>query len=196
MAWNFKLVNKEDIRNGVWRAIERVNGGGASKGTAANAGVTVSESVGKTVLTFTNVSVATVDATTNGAQGSLSIYNFPEGLIDYRGGVANLTLTKVGAGITATAGIVSSVGSVAAGVDLTLTGTEADFIPSMATTLAAGVGVASGVSVTANSTLMDGTATAKVARLNLVVADAGSSANDAILVNGTITLAWSLIGDK
>lgn len=195
MAYPRKIVNASDIRVGVWNALERILGGGF-KGSALGTGVSVVESAGKTVVTFTNTPVATVDATTNGAQGSLNFYNFPEGLIEYRGGVANLTLTKVGSGITATAGIVSSVGSTVAGVDLTLTGTEADFIPSMATTLAAGTGAASGVSTTANLALFDGTAVAKKAYLNLVVADAGSTASDSILINGTVTLSWAYIGDK
>ena len=66
----------------------------------------------------------------------------------------------------------------------------------MATTLAAGTGAASGVSTTANLALFDGTAVAKKAYLNLVVADAGSTASDSILINGTVTLSWAYIGDK
>lgn len=196
MAYPRKIVNASDIRVGVWNALERILGGGTSKGVVAGTGVSVVESAGKTVLTFTNVSVPTVDATTNGAQGSLKVYDFPEGLLQFSGAVSSLTISRVGTAITATAAVVASVGTAAAGVDATLTGTEADLVPSMTATLTAGAGTAVGVSATANTAIFDGTATAKDAYLNFAIPDAGSTGNDALLVNGTITIAWSLIGDK
>lgn len=196
MAYLRRIVNSSDIRGGVWNALERILGGGVSKGTVAGAGVTAVEVAGKTVLTFTNVSVPTVDATTNGAQGSLKIYDFPEGLLQYVGAVASLTVSRVGTAITTTAAVVASVGTAIAGVDATLTGTEADLIPSITATLTAGAGSAVGVSATANTVLFDGTTTAKDAYLNFAIPDAGSTGNDALLVNGTITIAWNLIGDK
>lgn len=195
MASSYKLLTKEDFRNGDKKIFERLFGG-AGKGAVAGSGVTVVEGAGKTTFTFTNVSIPTVDATTNGAQGSLKIYDFPEGLLDYRGGVTNISLLAVGAGIAATSTVIASVGTAVAGVDLTLTGTEADLIPSGSSTLVASAGTIKQVSATANSALFDGTGTAKSAYLNLVVDATGSTANASVVVNGTVTIAWSHIADK
>lgn len=195
MAWGNKLISSVDIRNGTWKTFERLFGG-ASKGSVAGTGVTVLEGAGKTTFTFTNVSIPTVDATTNGAQGSLNFYNFPEGLIDFRAVVSNLTITRVGTNITATAAVVASVGTATAGVDATLTGTEADLLASTTATLTAGAGAVSAVSTTAGVALFDGTGTAKKAWLNFAIPDAGSAGNDALLVNGTLTVAWNFVADK
>jgi hypothetical protein len=194
MAFGNKVINSSDIRNGIWKTFERLHGG-SQKGTVAGTGVTVTEGAGKTVFTFTNVAVATVDATTNGAQGSLKIYDFPEGLLDFRGGVSDLTISCA-AGIAATSTVIASVGTAVAGVDLTLTSTEADLVPSGSVTLVASAGAIKQVSATANAALFDGTGTAKDAYLNFVVDATGSTANSTITVNGTITLAWNLIADK
>ncbi len=195
MATTIKhIIDSQDIRNGVWQAMDR-HLGGQAKGAVNGTGVTVKEYLGKTVITLTAVSIATVDATTNGAQGSLKIYDLPEGLIDYRGGITNISLLAT-TGIAATSTVIASVGTVTAGVDLTLTGTEADLVPSGSATLSASAGTITQVSATANSALFDGTTTAKDVYLNLVVDATGSTANSTLTVTGTITLAWNLIGDK
>lgn len=170
-------------------------------GTKNGTGVTVKELSGgmkKTVLTFANVSIPITDATTNGAYGSLKIYDFPEGNLMYAGGTTNLTIARVGTNITTTAAIVGSVGTVAATADATLTSTEADLIPSSTGTLTAGAGTLKGKSVTANLAILDGTTTAKDAYLNFAMPDAATTANvnDALLVNGTITLLWANAGDN
>jgi len=193
MAWGNKTINGSDIRNGVWKTLDRLLG---AKGTPAGTGVTVVESLGKTIITLTNVAVPTVDAGAAGAQGSLKIYDFPEGLLDFRGGVTNINLTAVGAGIAATSTVIASVGTAVAGADLTLSGTEADLVPSGSVTLVASAGAISQVSATANAVIFDGTATAKDAYLNFVVDATGSTANASITVSGTITLAWNIIADK
>lgn len=194
MAYNYKLLTKEDFRNGDKKIFERLFGG-SQKGAVSGTGVTIVESAGKTIFTLTNVAVPTVDATTSGAGGGLKLYTFPEGLLDYRGAVANVTLTAA-AGITATAAVVSALGTVAAAADATLTSTEADLLPSTATSLTASAGTFAAVSTTAQSALLDGTATAKALYLNFGIPDAGSTANSTITVSGTITVAWSLIADK
>jgi len=194
MSWGNKVINSSDIRNGVWKTFERLHGG-SRKGTVAGTGVTVTEGAGVTVLTFTNVAVSTVDAGASGGQGSLKIYDFPEGLLDFRGGVTNITMTAA-SGIAATSTVITSVGTAVAAADLTLTGTEADLVPSGSATLVASAGAIAQVSATANIATFDGTGTAKDAYLNFVVDATGSTANSTITVNGTVTLAWSLIADK
>lgn len=169
-------------------------------GSGATTGLTIKEfgdsAMHKTVFTFTNFSIATVDATTNGATGSQKIYTFPEGLVSYIGGSSKLTIARVGTAIQATAAVVGGVGTVAAAADVTLTGTEQDLIPSTAATLTTGAGAMNGKSLTATAAVFDGTGTAKAAFLNFTMPDAGSTGNDALLVNGTITLVWSGLGDN
>lgn len=182
--WNIEKLDKR---------LEQTSG--AKNGT----GVTVSEKSGaiqKTVLTLTNVAVATVDATTSGAQGSLKVYDFPEGNLVFLGATTNLTIARVGTAITATAAVVASVGTATAGVDATLTGTEADLVPSTTATLTAGAGTAKGKSLTGGIAVFDGTATAKDAYLNFAMPDASSTGNDTLTVNGTITLLWANAGDN
>lgn len=170
---------------------------GADTGVVAGTGVAVSEGLRLTkrsTFTFTNVAVAIVDHTTNGAQGSLKIYDLPEGLISFSGAVMNLTIARVGTAIAAGAAVVASLGSATAGIgDATLTTTEADYIPSTAATLTAGTGPAKGKATT--PALFDGTATAKDVYLNFAIPDADCSGNDTLTVNGTIDFDWRNLGD-
>jgi hypothetical protein len=165
-------------------------------GVASGAGVVATEysaagGYHKTVLSLTNLSLTTTDHTTNGAQGSQVVYTFPKGAVQLLGASCNLTTARVGTNIQTTAALVGSLGSVAAAItDATLTSTEADMIASIAGTLVAGAGTLNsyGGIVT---TPFNGTATATVANLNVAIPDAGSAGNDALLVNGTITLYWA-----
>jgi len=168
---------------------------GTVPAAAITAGVTDSDTspgLNKTILTLTNVSVATTDATTAGAYGGLEIYDFPLGVLSLLGATTNLTLARVGTGLTTTAAIVSAIGTATAGADATLTSTEADIIASTACTFTAGASTFKGISTAAAQ--WDGSGTAKKAFLNFAVADAGSGGNDAILVNGTISLIWGNLG--
>ncbi len=170
----------------------------ATAGAVAGTGVAVTEAYGigiQTTFTLTNVSVSTTDHGAAGAQGSLKIYDFPEGLIYVLGAVANCTTARVGTALTTTSAMVWSLGTVAAGAgDATLTTTEADIVPSTVGTLTAGAGTFIAVSTT--PALFDGTATAKDLLLNCATVDAGSSGDDAVTVNGTITVTWFYLGDK
>jgi len=168
---------------------------GAPNGT----GVTVKEygnggTIHKTVLTFTNVSIAITDRTTAGAQGSLKIYDFPTGHLIMQGAAMNLTTLAGAGGITDTAALVGSVGTATVGTDnATLLTTEADIIASTAGTLSSGAGTLKNTG-TQSLGIFDGTGTAIDAYLNIAVPDAGSSADDTVTVNGTVTFFWSLGG--
>lgn len=192
MPMSFKLLTKEDFRNGDKKIFERLFGG-STKGDKNGTGVSVVEGANKTTFTFTNVTVSTTDVPGTCAYGSLKIYDFPEGAIIVGGSVANLTIAAA-TGITATSAVVSSVGTAPAAADATLTATEADIIPSTASTLTASAGAFSAVYLT--SAGFDGTATAKDAYLNFAMPDAGSTANSTITVNGTLTIDWRFIADK
>lgn len=169
-------------------------------GTPAGTGVSAKEFGGaglphKTILTLRNVVIPTVDAGAAGAQGSQKVYDFPEGAIQFLGATMNLTTLAGAGGIADTGALVGSVGSVAAAADnATLLSTEANIIPSTAGTLVGGAGVLKGISA-APIAPVDGTTTPVDAILNLAVPDAGSSADDTVTVNGTITITWSNAGD-
>jgi hypothetical protein len=169
-------------------------------GAKAGTGVSVTEQSGalkKTVLELDDVSVTMTDAAANGSQGSLKIYDFPAGNIVFVAATTDLTISRVGTAITATAAVVGGVGTAVAATDnATLTLTEADLVPSTTATLTAGAGTFKGKSLTAGIAVFDGTTTAKDAYLNFAIPDAGSTGNDALLVNGTITILWADSGDN
>ena len=171
--------------------IETTKGLGAKGGSVT----AVTEHIGtvhKTILTLTAVVIATVDATTNGAQGTLPLYTFPAENIIIHGATLNVTTLGDGTGITTTSALISSIGTVAAAADVTLTGTEANIVPSNTGTLAASIGAFHATSTGPLS--VDSTATPVVARLNIVAPDAGSTANGTVTVTGTITIVWISTG--
>lgn len=150
------------------------------------------------IITLTNVAVSTTDNGASGAQGTLQLATLPRGNLQYFGGTSDLAITGDGTNITATAAVVSAVGSAVPASDATLTGTEADLIPSYAATLAASAGVVKGKGITGkffdNTTFTNATQT--TANLNFAIPDAGSSANGTITVNGTIRLSYYNHGDN
>lgn len=150
----------------------------------------------KTTLNLTEVSISIVDSGgAAGGQGSLKVYDFPEGITQILGAACNLTTRKGGAGITDTSAVVGSVGSVAAGAgDATLTGTEADIIPSIVGTLVAGAGTLKGKSA-APAAPFDGSVTPLDAILNIATVDAGITATTPLIVNGQIVIIWTSILD-
>lgn len=162
-------------------------------GDAAGSGVGQTETWGlfhKTTLPIANLVVTMTDTGgANGGQGSQKVYDFPEGAILVVAAGFNLTIQRGSTGLTATAAVVASVGTVAPGADATLTGTEANMIPSTVATLSSGAGAAKNFSA-APAAPLDGTSTAIDALLNFAVPDAGISANDTLIVNGTITIFW------
>lgn len=171
------------------------SGVGAAAGTGVTAAETGTGAVHKTVLTLAALSIALTDNGAAGGQGSQKVYDFPEGVIQLLGASYNLTTARVGTALAANAALVGSLGSAAAGAgDATLSSTEADMIASTTGTLTAGAGaLAKHGSLVA--TAFDGHTTPIDAILNLAVPDAGISANDAVLVSGTITIVWANLGD-
>jgi hypothetical protein len=178
-----------------------VFGNNASQGEvpAAAGGVFATEANGaihKTEFALNGALVAMVDAGASGSAGSLKIFDLPEGMTLFLGGSTNLVVSRLGTNITTTAAVVGSLGTVAAAADATLTGTEADYIPSAAATLTAGAGTLKGKSLTAGIVVFDGATTAKDVFLNFAIPDAGSTGNDSLVVSGTITLLWAALGDS
>lgn len=151
----------------------------------------------KTVLTLSGEQVTMTDAGAAGSHGSMKVFDFPAGSIVFLGATCDLTITAGAGGITDTAAVVGAIGTATVGTgDATLTGTEADLVPSAASPLTAGAGTTKGKSITAGIAVLDGTAVAIDAWLNFAVPDVGSAANDTLTVSGTITLVWSNLGDN
>lgn len=172
----------------------------ATVGVASNGAVATETGNGpvrKTSLALTDVSV-TVGNTTGVSFGGTKIYDFPQGRILVLGSVLEgVTFDLTDAGnvtpIDAADGGDIAVGTTVAG-DGTLTGTDVDLIPSTSIDP-----ISSGVTgaALAASAQFDGTTTAVDAYFNVLIddADVGDGASDVVLVSGTLTLHWCLLGD-
>lgn len=187
------------VYNGsAWVNPSGVTAAAPANGAAAGTGNVASEQGGTlhtTVLTLTALSVTMTDAGAAGCHGGTKIYDFPAGNVIILGATTDLAITAGAGGITDTASVVGSVGSVVAATDnATLTTTEANIVPSTTATLTGGVGACDGESTAV--AILDGTATAVDAYLNFAVPDAGSSASDTLSVTGTVTIVWVALGDN
>lgn len=180
--------------------LQTVAGVDATVGTAAN-GATAVESgngaVHKTVITLSDVEV-TVGNTTGVSFGGTKIYDFPQGRILVLGSVlANVTFDLTDAGnvtpIDAADGGDISVGTTVAG-DGTLTNADVDLIPS--TSIDPISGGVTGAALAA-AAQFDGTTDAVDAYFNVLIddADVADAASDVLLVSGTLTIHWVLLGD-
>ena len=152
----------------------------------------------KTVLTFEDVHFALTDEAGVVAYSGKKVYDFPTGLVTIQGAVADLALTKSSAGVNDDFDGDVGVGTVTASNNGTLASTEQNIIPTTATPQAvAGATTADGVSTAA--VVLDGTATAADVYLNFLVDDADQDVTGTpadLIVNGTLTLLWTNIGDK
>jgi hypothetical protein len=167
-------------------------------GAVAGTGVEAEEYMGgthKTVITLVDHSLTITDVPGTSGYGGTKVYDFPAGIIQIMGCSFDLDIERVGTNIAATAAVVGSLGTVTAANDnATLTSTEANLIASTAGTLTAGVGaLESYLSLVAAA--FDGHTTPIDAFLNIAIPDAECAGDDAILVNGTITIVWANLGD-
>lgn len=140
---------------------------------------------------LTDVGIAMSDTTTS---GSLKLIDFPAGIVKIYGCCTNLTLAGDGDAIDADAAIVASLGTVAAGSGTTLTGTEADILPSTACTLTTDAGTfAEESTISALAALTDSSAGTPSATTIAALADGTTYANDvAALRNNLATIAARL----
>jgi flagellin-like hook-associated protein FlgL len=170
-------------------------------GAVAGTGVTVEERGGdvvhQTILHFTASAFAMVDEAGVVAYAGKKVYDFPAGNIIVLGAVADLDLTKSSAGVNDTWDGDFGIGTVTASNNATLATTEQNIIPTTATPQAvAGVTTANGANTAV--AVLDGTATAVDAYVNILVDDAdhdvtGTACN--IIANGTVTITWVNAGD-
>lgn len=175
-------------------------GTSGSQGTVAGTGI--SQSAGAEALTrvikLTNRVVALTDVPGVVAYLGTKLLDFPEGLLQITGCVANLAVTKSSAGVNATWNGDFSLGSATAAGDATLTGTEADIVASTATPAAvAGATTAKGVNT--GVVTLDGTTTAKDLYLNVLIDDADHNVAATpcnLIFNGTIEITYDILGDR
>ena len=152
----------------------------------------------RTQITLVNTPVTMTDQGTNGNQGHIELYDLPAGLINVLGAECGLSIASSGTpGLSTSAAVVASVGSApAATTDATLTGTEANVIPSTTAPLTTYAGTFAGRST--GSCLLDSTqspavgftGTAQKLYLNFACPHTNSSGNDTLTVNGTIDIVW------
>ena len=176
-------------------------------GSSATSGVAVFEKgdgvTKQTYLECNAVSVSITDDAGVAQYGGVKVYDFPEGVTYIKGGMATGILT---AGVTGTVidnwdGDVA-LGTVTATTGATLTGTEADIMPSVAVSAGASdkLGVVSAQSVATALTesgarWFDGTSTAKDLFLNFVIDDDASHGASTATFTGTIVINWEMMGD-
>jgi hypothetical protein len=159
--------------------------------------------VNKTVLTCTATPVTITDDAGVAQYGGVKVYDLPAGLICTLGAVVDGALT---AGVTGT--IIDNwdgdvaLGTATATTGATLTGTEADIMPSVAVSAGASdkIGVVDALSVATALTesgarWFDGTGTAKDVFLNFVIDDDATHTTGTAAFTGTITLFWMPMGD-
>lgn len=193
------------MSKGLKRSLKRTLYGAAnSYGTPNGTGVEIAQlgdqAAQKTVITFTNHAIALTDEAGVVAYAGSKIYDLPAGAILFLGASANLALTKSSAGVNDTWDGDFGLGTVTASNNATLASTEQDLIPTTATPQAvSGATTAKGISTSTEACkVFDGTSTAKDVFLNLLVDDAdhdvtGTPCN--LIVNGTITIVWTNLGD-
>lgn len=166
--------------------------GGAAVGSGASALDTAGSPLIKSIITLANYVIPLVDNAGVDAHGGAELFDFPAGVIAIENAHSALVITKSSAGVVATWNGDFAVGSVVAAVDATLTGTEANIIPSTSTPAAvAGVSSANGDMTTA---LRAGTTGAALkAFLNVLVDDADHDVTTTpcnLIFNGTVTIWW------
>lgn len=173
-------------------------------GAVAGSGVTLVETGSgafhQTVITFTDVDVALTDEAGVVAYGGLKIYDFPEGYIYVLGTSADIALTKSSAGVNDDWDGDFGVGTVTATNDATLATTEQNIIPTTATPqAAAGATTSDGVSTATEHAILDGHTTPIDMFINYLVDDADHDVTTTpcnLIVNGTLTILWTSIGDN
>ena len=145
-----------------------------------------------TKLTFSALSIATVDNGTGGHAGGSKVYDFPLGYIQILGGAqAWSLLTADGTGIVNDTVIDVGIGSTVAGTaDETLSGTNENIINEKSLTLSSAVTATAQIIGEATGGVIDGSATAVDAYLNVACTAATADADGTLACTGTVWMVW------
>lgn len=202
--WNCTVYSSGTATTTVKNTTEEVVGTGTSPVATVTAFEKGNATVKQTYLECNAVTVTITDDAGVAQFGGVKIYDFPEGMLLMKGALCSGTLT---AGVTGT--IIDdwdgdiALGTATATTGATLTGTEADYMPSVAVSAGASDkdGVVDAVSVATALTESgarwhDGTATAKDLFLNFVIDDDASHTAGTAEFTGTIVINWEMMGDN
>ena len=144
----------------------------------------------QTVLTCAAVPVSVVGASGVGFGGA-KIYTFPEGRILVLGVTASLKVDPLASNLEAADGGDYGIGTtIVSDADLGDT-TDVDLCPA---TSIDPIGTAVGAALAA-SAHFDGTSSAKMVNLNLLIDDADIGGTEIVGMTGTVTLTWINLGD-
>lgn len=186
----------------VKNATDAISGTGSASDTSITA-YEYGDIAKRTVLECNNLPITISDDAGVAQYGGAKVYDFPDGMIIFKGSQISGRLTG---GVTGTiietfAGGVS-LGTATATTGSTLTGTEADLMPEVDVAAAtASVATIDAVSVATALTesgarWSDGTATAKDMYLNFVIDDDASHTAGTASFTGTIVFHWEHLGDN
>jgi hypothetical protein len=185
MAISAGAIVNADINAAAAIAVSKLAtaGAGAAVATKTSVAETQADMV-TTVISLTNVVLTATDGSDEGE--SQKILDFDAGAVSVILSVQNGT-TVVSAG--ATNFYYLSVGTAAAGDDATLTGTEANVIPSTTIDTTSGTVLTNDFdAILAAAAIFDGTSTAIDLYLNMAIADTNMSANVTNTLTGTLTI--------
>jgi len=185
-----------------------VPGGAFGAGLPNGATVSVQElgvgPIRRTILSLAATPVTiTDDAAVAQFGGTGKIYDFPEGALCILGAVVqgSLTLGTTGTIINSFTGV-NALGSATATTGATLVSTEADILQSTANATASSkVAAINSIPVAtalteAGARWLDGTTTPIDMFLNFAIADDATHTSGTGSFTGTITVLWTLLGDK
>ncbi len=177
---------------------------GAKNGSTVVETYCIDGPVRKVKLTCTATPFAFADSAGNGQYAGVKVYDFPEGLLLFLGGVVSGSLTLIDDAGTWTAAWEGDVGVGTAAIANAngLTSTEQDLIQTGA--IAAATAKVGPISLVSTATAltesgarwMDGTATAKDMYLNFEIDDAAGHDADPGTFTGTIEFCYIILGDK
>lgn len=175
-----------------------------AKGSPAAGSITVKEeqfgSFHVTTFTLIGARISVTDGAASGSYGSLKIYDMPAGAVSFLGCRQNYTAFAEGAALTGAAGdaafeIGIGTTAISAAADGTLgNGAQENVGQAVSITLSAGTGTGTAVDG-ADTTALDGTATALDLNLNWSGTAVTIDASSTIDVTGTITVVWASLGD-
>ena len=173
---------------------------GAKNGSSITEEVTDSGCFRKVKITCVATPLVLTDDPDVAVYGGVKVYDFPEGLLLFLGGVIDGAITAVD--VLATFDGDVALGSATATTGSTLTGTEDDLLQSTALTQAIAK-VANCDAITIGTALtesgarwMDGTTTAKDLFLNFVIDEDAANATSTGEFTGTIEFIYTILGDN
>jgi hypothetical protein len=161
-------------------------------------GTQLTQVVVKEAIPIRNLDMTITDVSGQSGWGTVVVGSLPQGNMLYLGAVAYVQLSSVSAGITNTFS-----GNVALGTaptaDNTLSGAEVDLLPS--TAVAAATGKVSPLTRVVSTDalgggIFDNQDGSLEFNLNVLIADAGITANSVVTVNGVLHITYILRGDN